>query len=146
MGDQGDGGLPPLGEPTPVHPARSSAGSAWYRRAWVVGLASLVVGLLVGFGLASVFDDDGNDDVVAMDDEGPRDPKPTQPPTPTTAVTVPEACVEAMRSAQQSLTVLDQGFQGLRRFDAGDVDRTLTDLQELRGKLTERVRECLERT
>ncbi len=146
MGDQSDRELPPLGEPTPARPSQHGAASAWHRRAWLVGLAGLVVGLLVGFGLASVVDDDEGDDVVAMNDGGRPDPKATQPATPTTAVTVPEVCVEAMRSAQQSLTVLDQGFQGLRRFDVGDVDRTLTDLQELRGKLTERVRECLERT
>ncbi len=149
MGDQSDRELPRLGEATFLRPPRSDNGPAWYRRAWLVGIGGLVVGVLMGFGLAAVFDDagveEGNGDVVDMDDDrGER--RPTGPPTTTPVITVPPACVEAMRSAQQSLTVLDQGVQGLRQFDVGDVDRMLADLQELRGKLTERVRDCLEST
>ncbi|MDP8936209.1 MAG: hypothetical protein M3O23_00380 [Actinomycetota bacterium] len=142
MPEGSDEELPPLGEPTPAPPPRSDAGR-WYRGTWFAGLVGLVLGALLAFGVAAIVFDSDDDDVATRDDGRAR-PEATAPVA-TTVVTVPVECVDAMRSAQQSLTVLEQGFQRLRRFEVGDVERMLAELQELRGTLTERVRECLER-
>ena len=146
MADRSDEQLPPLGEPTPGRPGPVEASTPRHsRKAPVVGLVGLVVGALLGFGLASIVGvGDDDDDNVAMDRNGRV--QSLRQTTTTTAVTVPPECVDAVRSAQQSLNLLDQGFQSLRRLEVGDVERMLARLQELRGDLADRVRECLERT
>jgi len=145
MADEREEELPPLGEATPHRRSGPDVAPPWYRRLWVVGLACLVVGALLGFGLAAIVDG-GDEDTVAIGEAGEVDRSSRTPPstTTTTVVAVPPECVEAMRSAQQSLGVLDQGFQGLRRLNVGDVERVLADLEEVRRNLSERVRECLE--
>lgn len=140
MTDAHDEPLPPLGERTPRR-QQPDAGTPWYRRAPVVGLVGLAIGMLLGLGLAAAFtDDDGERAAV-------EEPVETTAPrrTTTTVATLPPACAEAIRSAEQSLALLDQAFQSVRRFDVAEIDRMLSELQDVRRSLTDRVRACVER-
>jgi len=141
MTDRNDEELPPLGERTPGRPARPRSTIPWYRRAPVVALAGLCVGFLLGFGLASILDDRGERAAV----EGDAPVETTLRRTTTTAASLPPECAEAIRSAEQSLTLLDQAFQTARRFDVENLDRMLADLDQLRRSLSERIRACVER-
>lgn len=128
--------VPPLGEPTPRRrsPVRNPLP--------LVAVASLVVGLVGGFALGRVVaDDDVRDE--AADDAG-RVPTTLPRPTTTAAITVPAECQDALRSAEQALGLLDEGFQSLRTFQIGEVEAVLGEMQRLRGVLSDRVRECLE--
>lgn len=143
MTDLNDDRLPPLGERTPRRPEGSGAGTPWYKRPTVAGVTGLAVGLLIGLGLAALTDDD--QERAAVDVERPVET--TAPPRTTTTVpTLPRECAEAIRTAEQSLALLDQTFQSARRFDVGELDRLLPELQEVRRGLTERVRACAERS
>lgn len=143
MTDRNDEELPPLGERTPGRPARPRSTTPWYERPPVVALAGLCVGLLLGFGLASMIDDGGERAAV----EGDAPVETTLGRTTTTiAASLPPECVEAIRSAEQSLTLLDQAFQNARRFDVENLDRMLADLDQLRRSLSERIRACVERS
>ena len=142
MSDLNDETLPPLGERTPARSRRSDPGTPWYRRAPVVGVAGLVVGLLLGLGLAAATDDDQQRAAVEAD------PVETSVParrTTTTVPTLPRECADAIRTAEQSLALLDQAFQSARRFNVGELDRMLSELEEVRRSLTDRVRACAER-
>ncbi len=142
MTDRNDQFLPPLGERTPARPRRSDRSTPWYRRATVVGLAGLAVGLVLGLGLAAANDSD--QERAAVD----REPVETTVPaggTTTTVPTLPRECADAIRTAEQSLALLDQAFQSARRFNVGELDRMLSELQEVRRSLTDRVRACAER-
>lgn len=141
MTDRYDEELPPLGERTPGRPARPRSTTPWHGRAPVVALAGLCVGLLLGFGLASIIIDDGGE--AAVEGDAPVDT--TLRRTTTTAPSLPPECAEAIRSAEQSLTLLDQAFQTARRFDVENLDRMLADLDQLRRSLSERIRACVER-
>lgn len=141
MTDRNDEELPPLGERTPGRPARPRSATPWHTRPPVVALAGLCVGLLLGFGLASIIDDEGERAAI----EGDAPVETTLRRTTTTAPSLPPECVEAIRSAEQSLTLLDQAFQTARRFDVENLDRMLADLDELRRSLSERIRACVER-
>jgi hypothetical protein len=141
MTDRNDEELPPLGERTPGRPARPRSTTPWYRRAPVVALAGLGVGLLLGFGLASIIDDGGERAAV----EGDAPVETTLRRTTTTSPSLPPECAEAIRSAEQSLTLLDQAFQTARRFDVENLDRMLAELDQLRRSLSERIRACVER-
>ena len=55
------------------------------------------------------------------------------------------APADAIRTAEQSLALLDQTFQTARRFNVGELDRMMSELQEVRRSLTDRVRACVER-
>ncbi len=142
MTDRNDDLLPPLGERTPTRSRRSNPGTPWYRRAPVVGLAGLVVGLLLGWGLAAATDDD--QDRAAVDVEPVETTVPARRTT-TTVPTLPRECADAIRTAEQSLALLDQAFQSARRFNVGELDRMLPELEEVRRSLTDRVRACVER-
>lgn len=141
MAERSDEQLPPLGEPTPAPPRRPDGSGRWYGRAPVVGVAGLLVGVLIGVAPAWIVSD-GDDNDAAVDDVRVER---TLPATTTTAVTVPGECMDAMRAAQQALTVLDEGLQSLRRLQTRNLERTLTQLDRLRQSLGERVRECFER-
>lgn len=146
MTQPNDDHLPPLGERTPLRHRRPHAGTPWYRRAWVAalaGLAGIVLGLLLGLAVAAWTDDDRQQ---ATGDSG-ETVETTLPPrtTTTTVPTLPRECADAIRSAEQSLALLDQAFQTARRFDVEELDRMLSELQEVRRNLTERVRACIER-
>lgn len=140
MTDLNDDRLPPLGERTPGRHRRSHGATPLYKRPWVAGLAGITVGLMLGLGL--VADDDSERAAVDVDE-----PIKTTLPrrTTTTVPTLPRECADAIRTAEQSLTLLDQAFQSARRFDVGELDRMLPELQEVRRALTERVRACAER-
>lgn len=142
MTDLNDDELPPLGERTPRRPRGSGADTPWYKQPTVAGLAGIAVGLLIGLGLAALADDDREQAAVDVD----RPVATTAPPRTTTTVpTLPRECADAIRTAEQSLTLLDQAFQSARRFDVVELDRMLSELQEVRRGLTERVRACVER-
>lgn len=142
MTDPNDDRLPPLGERTPRQFRRDHAGGPWYKRPWVAGLAGITLGLMLGLGLAAVADDDSEGAAVVV-----NEPVETTLPsrTTTTVRALPRECADALRTAEQSLTLLDQAFQSARRFDAGELDRMLSELQEVRRALTDRVRACVER-
>ena len=142
MTDRNDEALPPLGERTPERPRRPDPSTPWYRRAAVVGLAGIAVGMLLGLVLAALIDDDPEPVAVGAED---RLETTVERRTTTTVATLPRECADAIRSAEQSLALLDQAFQTARRFDVGEFDRMLSELQEVRRSLTERVRACVER-
>ncbi len=142
MTDRNDELLPPLGERTPARSRRSDPGTPWYRRAPVAGLAGLAVGLLLGLGLAAATDSD--QEGASLDVEPVETTVPARRTT-TTVPTLPPECADAIRTAEQSLALLDQGFQTARRFNVGELDRMLSELQEVRRSLTDRVRACVER-
>ena len=140
MTELNDERLPPLGERTPGRPSPSRAGTPWYKRPSVAGVAGIVVGLLAGIGLAALADDDRDRPEVGIEES-----IETTVPRPTTTVrALPRECAEALRTAEQSLALLDQAFQTARRFDVGQLDRMLSELQDVRRGLTERVRTCVE--
>lgn len=143
MTDAHDGPLPPLGERTPGRGRQPDAGTPWYSRAPVVGLAGIAIGLLLGLGLAALTDDDDGERASVDLEEPVETTAPRR--TTTTVATLPPECAEAIRSAEQSLALLDQAFQTARRFDVAEFDRMLTELQDVRRSLTERVRACVER-
>ena len=142
MTDLNDDRLPPLGERTPRRSRRSQGDTPLYKRPPVAGLVGITVGLMLGIGLAAVADDDSERAAVDVDE-----PIETTLPqrTTTTVPTLPRECADAIRTAEQSLTLLDQAFQSARQFDVGELDRMLPELQEVRRALTERVRACVER-
>ena len=142
MTDPNDERLPPLGERTPGRRRPADPGTRWYGRASVVGLAGIGVGMLLGLALAALIDDDREAATVGI-----GEPIETTVPlrTTTTVPTLPRECADAIRSAEQSLALLDQAFQTARRFDVGEFERMLSELQEVRRSLTERVRACVER-
>lgn len=141
MTELDDERLPPLGERTPGRPGRSHAGTPWHKRPWVACVAGLAVGLLAGVGLAAMADDDRDRAAVGIDESI----ETTVPrATTTTARALPRDCAEALRTAEQSLTLLDQAFQAGRRFDVAELDRMLSELQDVRRGLTERVQTCVE--
>ena len=142
MTDRNDELLPPLGERTPAPARRSDPGMPWYRRAPVVGLAGLAVGLLLGWGLAAAT---GSDQERAAVDDAPVETTVPAGSTTTTVPTLPRECADAIRTAEQSLTLLDQAFQSARRFDVGELDRMVSELEEVRRSLADRVRACVER-
>ena len=141
MTDLNDERLPPLGERTPGRRGRSRADTPWYKRPSVAGVAGIAVGLLAGAGLAALADDDRDRSEVGIDEAiATTVPRATT----TTARTLPRECAEALRTAEQSLTLLDQAFQSARRFDVGELDRMLSELEDVRRGLTERVQTCVE--
>lgn len=141
MTDLNDDRLPALGERTPRPSRRDRVGTPWYKRPWVAGLAGMTVGLMLGLGLAALADDDSDGAVVDI-----HEPVETTLPlrTTTTVPPLPRECADAIRTAEQSLTLLDQAFQSARRFDVGELDRMLSELQDVRRALTDRVRACAE--
>lgn len=141
MTELNDDRLPPLGERTPKRPRPSGVEPGWHQRPTVAGLAGIAVGLLAGLGLAAAADNASERASVDVDE-----PVETTvaPRTTTTVPTLPRECADAIRTAEQSLTLLDQTFQSARRFDVGELDRLLADLEEVRRSLTERVRACVE--
>jgi hypothetical protein len=142
MTDASDEQLPPLGEPTPGRARRPGGHTAWYKRPSVVGLAGTCIGLLLGLGVGALMEDDRGQAPVDVEQ-----PVETTAPrrTTTTVAALPPECVAAIRSAEQSLNLLDQVFQTARRFDVVEFDRMLSELQDVRRSLTERVRACVER-
>ncbi len=140
MSDRTNEDLPPLGEPTPGPAARP--GRRWRRETAVVATAALVFGAVAGFALAQVVGTDGASEESGGDGRGVQT---TLPKTTTTVeIIVPRECRDAMRSAEQALALLEQGFQSLRTFAIAEIESVLTELQRLRGVLSGRVRECLE--
>jgi len=66
------------------------------------------------------------------------------PPT-TSVPAVPPECLEALRSAEQALQLVQQGAQSLRDLQVGDVNRTISDLDRLRSGFSSSVDRCEER-
>ncbi|MDP8988405.1 MAG: hypothetical protein M3N11_08680, partial [Actinomycetota bacterium] len=131
-------------------------GAAWYRRTPAVAAGSLLLGLLVGaaFGRA-LGDANGTEgsateqgaDVPAADVAevpGTETPTTTTAMRPSTTVTLASACLEAIRSTEQALGLLDQGLQSLRQLDLNDLNEVLNDMNEVRDGFRRRVEECLE--
>lgn len=135
-----DHDLPPLGERTPP-PARKPHSGARRNAALVAALA-LVVGLAAGFALGRALDD-GSGDRDASARAGDSRSGTTVPAE--TEDTLPDECVATMRSAQQTLALLDQGLRDLRSLNLAEVERAAGEVQQLRGTLEQEVRRCLER-
>lgn len=139
MTDTNEDRLPPLGEHTPLKTRRGT--TPWHRRAAVAGVAGVVVGGVLGFGLSASTDADHEQS--AGDKAIPTET--TILPTTTTVPTLPPECTEAIRSAEQSLGLLDEAFQTARRLDVGQLDQMLSELQRVRQTLSDRVQACLQR-
>lgn len=135
--------LPPLGERTPSRPRRPKPGDAWFKRVPVVGVVGVLVGLALGLGLAAVTG--GEKERTAGEVDEPVETTVPAPRTTTTVPTLPRECADAIRTAEQSLTLLDQAFDSARRLDAGELERMLAELQDIRRSLADRVRACVER-
>ena len=138
MSDATDQDLPPLGTPTRLAPD-----SARIRRQLVIAAAvALIVGLAAGFGLATALDGDGGSEAL----HPPPGDTPAASTVPaTTGDSLPEECVATVRSAQQTLELLDQGLRDLRNLNLGGVDTAVNEVQRLRGTLDQEIRRCAER-
>ena len=133
--------LPPLGEPSPALDHRRQG--LWYRRVSVVAVVALLVGSVVGFGVGRSLDSRS----TAETPKARPSERPTVGGPSTTVVTVPALpadCSDALRSAEQALQLLAQGFESLRRFHVDRIDAVLADLDWLRGHVTARVVACQE--
>lgn len=140
MSDRTNPEFPPLGEPTPGPLARSEGRRRW--RTALIAAGALATGLVAGFVVGQAVDDgDSGSDVpaegVAVETTLPRT-------TTTQGLTLPPECRDAMRSAEQALGLLEQGFSSLRSFEVGELDRVVGEMQSLRDVLSGRVRQCLE--
>lgn len=156
MSERTDEDVPPLGEPTPAHRHRPGDGSAWYRRTPAVAAGSLLLGLLVGAAFGRALGDANGTEGSATEQgagvptaEVAEVPGTTSTTTTamrpsTTTVTLASACLEAIRSTEQALGLLDQGLQSLRQLDLNDLDEVLDDMNEVRDGFRRRVEECLE--
>lgn len=133
--------LPPLGQRTPAPPGGNASG--WRARPLVVGVVALVVGLAAGLGLGLAWS--GGDEPGPVTAAAPSTTTTVPAPSTTAVATLPPECRDAVRAAEQALALLDQGLQTLRAFQLGDLEGVLADMQSLRGRLTDRVRACLER-
>ena len=141
MSEPHPGELPPLGEPTPALARRRDG--AWYRRTPVVAAVGLLIGALAGFGVGRSLDDGSAEETAT--NRPPVQPSVVSSPTTTPpAPTLPEDCVEALRSAEASLQLLQQGFQHLRGFQLERVEDVLGDLDRLRALVTAQVLACQE--
>lgn len=133
--------LPPLGEPTP---ALTGPTRPWYRAPVPVGVLGLVLGLVlgavIGVGVGGGGDSGGSTEMAADTDK----PAPRKSST-TSVATAPPECVDALRSAEQALQLVQQGVQSLRDLRVNDVDRTVSDLDRLRGGFSASARRCQER-
>lgn len=138
MSEPTSDGLPPLGQPTPAHRRRSSRQHSPLLTAGV----ALVVGVLIGIPLGRTFD--GTEPAEPALPDAPATAEPTALPSTTTAATLPESCLQTIRSAQQALVLLDEGLQSLAEFDLGDVERALADMDRLRDGFARGVQECLD--
>jgi hypothetical protein len=133
--------VPPLGERTPDRPSRPRLATVRGHGA-VVGTVGLVVGMLAGFGLARLTDGTaaGGDAATAPPEASLDDPSPA-----TTAVTVPEQCVETIRSAQRAVAAFDRGVQAMRDLDVAALQEAGEDMQRLQSALDGPLERCLER-
>lgn len=133
--------VPPLGERTPARPSRPRF-ETLRGHAAVVGAVGLVVGMLAGFGLARLTDGaaSGRDAATAPPEAALDDRSPA-----TTAVTVPEQCVETIRSAQRAAAAFDRGVQAMRNLDVAALQEAGEDIQRLRPALDGPLERCLER-
>lgn len=131
--------LPPLGERVPAVRARRSLRP---RTGLVVGglaaAAGLVTGIFVGAGLQSSEPIPSGGPVPTS---VPTIPATTSPPP----AAVPPECVDAMRSAEQALRLLEQGLETVRRLKFEDAEGLLAEMQRLRSGFSGRVQACLDR-
>ncbi len=134
--------LPPLGEPTP---AVTRPSPPWYKTPAPVGILGVMLGLVLGavIGLAV---GNGDESERARELATETDTSIRREPTTTSSVvTMPPECVDALRSAEQALQLVQQGIQSLRDLRVNDVDRTISDLDRLRNGFSGTVRRCNER-
>lgn len=131
--------LPPLGERVPaVRARRSLRPRTGLVVAGVAAAAGLVTGIFVGAGLGG---SDGSPSGGPVPASAPTLPATTSPP----ATAVPPECVEAMRSAEQALRLLEQGLETVRRLRFEDAEGLLAEMQRLRSGFSGRVQGCLDR-
>ncbi len=142
MPEQSSEDLPPLGEPTP---AVTGPSRPWYRAPAPVGTLGLVLGLVLGT-LVGLAVGDGDESERATEAATDTDMSVRGEPTTTSSVaTVPPECLDALRSAEQALQLVQHGAQSLRDLRVNDVDRTISDLDRLRNGFSGTVRRCNER-
>jgi hypothetical protein len=138
--------MPELERPPPMPgqpaPAARPGGAAWYRRRSVAAIVGLVVGLAFGTGLGLLLA--GGDGGTDAADPGLVVPTTTgEPATTTTTGSLSQPCVETVRSAEQVLSLLQEGFQALRQAQLSDVQPALDEIQGLRQEFAADLRECL---
>ncbi len=135
-------GRPPAPE-HPRPPERGGREGAWYGRRSVAAIVGLAVGLALGTLLGFLLDRGAGETDVA--DPGLVVPTTTrQPTTTTTTGGLPPACVETVRSAEQVLSLLEQGLQAMQRGQLSDVQPALAEIRGLRQEFAADVRDCLE--
>lgn len=132
--------LPPLGEPTPALDHRRQG--PWYGSVSVVAVVALLVGSVVGFGVGRSLHRRSTAD--APEARSSERPTVGGPSTVVTVPALPADCSDALRSAEQALQLLAQGFESLRRFHVDRIEAVLADLDRLRGHVTARVVACQE--
>ena len=133
--------IPPLGERTPTRSSRPRF-TALRGHAAVVGTVALVVGMLAGFGLARLTDGAAaGEDAATASPEASLDDRSPAPG----AVTVPQECVEMIRSAQRALAAFDRGVQAVRSLNVAALQEAGEDMQRVRPALDGPLERCLER-
>lgn len=108
------------------------------RGAWFVLLPALtfVAGLLLSWLVVGVaLDDDAPDRVGA-------DPSEPTSPSPGTGVVVPDACIEAVDTAQQAISSIQDGARALRDFRPEEVIDLLDELEDLDQQAREQIATC----
>ncbi len=140
MSEHSSQDLPPLGEPTP---ALAGPSRPWYQAPVPVGILGLVLGLVLGAIMGAAVgngaESEGGTEVATDNDTS------AQRGTTTSVPTAPPECVEALRSAEQALQLVQQGVQSLRHLRVDDVDRTISDLDRLRSGFSSTVGRCQDR-
>ncbi len=132
--------------PAPEHPRPPSGPGregAWYGRRSVAAIVGLAAGLALGTLLGYLLDRSAGETDVA--DPGLVVPTTTREPTTTTAAEgLPPACVETVRSAEQVLSLLEEGLQAAQQGQLTDVQPVLGEIGGLRQEFAADVRDCLE--
>ena len=142
MPEQSSEDLPPLGERTP---AVTGSSRPWYQAPAPVGALCLVLGLVLGAVIGMAVGD-GDERERRTEVATGTDTSVAGVATTTSSVaTVPPECLDALRSAEQALQLVQQGAQSLRDLRVNDVDRTISDLDQLRRGFSGSVRRCNER-
>ncbi|CAN5871960.1 hypothetical protein BH18ACT7_BH18ACT7_24810 [soil metagenome] len=110
--------------------------------AWLLPVAALVVGVLIGF---VIWGTTNNDDSPGLADTAPAPTSsaPTGGSAGTTVtVAVPQSCLEAVDESQASLDLLDQATQAISELDAARLQTIVNDLQSASERIRDLGEEC----
>lgn len=110
----------------------------WLSR--VVPAVTFLVGLLLGgLGVWLTAGDESPDTNAAQDTPSASPPTATSPPT---TITVPAACAEAGREAEQAVGLMRDAAAAVRDVRPGDLAELLNSLEDSQLRLEELAQQC----